>query len=455
MVTLSKANSQTVTVNYTTVNGTADGSDYQFANGLLTFNPGEVSKFINISVNCDTEVETNETFLVSLSNAVNASIVKGQGTGTILNDDASSGTTEFQFAQPAYNVQEDLGALTVTVIRTGDTSGTSTVDYQTVDGGAIQKADFEYAAGTLTFAPGETSKTVQVLVNEDMYSEGTESFSLKLSNPAGATLGLQSTTTVNISDDAPEAVTNPIDDAQSFVYMHYHDFLNREPDPAGLAFWTNQITSCQGDAACIDSARANVSAAFYLSIEFQQTGYLLYLMQKESYATLPKYTSFMRDLQEISRGVVVNTPGWQQKLSDNQQQFAAAWVNRPEFKTVYDGMSNSEFVNTLYANMGIPMPQADKDLLVARLNNASDSRATALVDVASNANFRQKEMNGAFVLMQYFGYLRRDPSTAPDTDLSGYTFWLNKLNQFGGNYIRAEMVRAFILSTEYRQRFGQ
>src|SRR5215471_6945914 len=255
VVTLSNANSQTVTVNYMTVDGTANGGDYQFAGGLLTFNPGELSKPVNVLVNGDTEVEGNETFFVNLSNAVNATITRSQGVGTILNDDAVSPTTALQFAQSTYTVQEDLGVLTITVVRTGDTSAPATVDYKTVDGTATQRADFEYTAGTLTFAPGETGKTFQLLLNEDMYSEGTETFSVVLSNPTGAVLGAPGTTTVNITDDAPESITNPIDDPTVFVYTHYHDFLNREPDAAGLAFWTNQITACGANTACIDAAR--------------------------------------------------------------------------------------------------------------------------------------------------------------------------------------------------------
>src|SRR4029450_13528733 len=172
-----------------------------------------------------------------------------------------------------------LTALNLTVSRGGDTSGSASVDYATNDGTAKQKSDYEYAAGTLTFAPGETSKTVTLLINEDMLIEGSEAFSVSLSNPAGAALGAQTSTSITIADDAPESLTTPIDDAQAFVYMHYHDFLNREPDAAGLAFWTGQISACGTDAACIDAARANVSAAFYLSIEFQQRGYLLSLMQ--------------------------------------------------------------------------------------------------------------------------------------------------------------------------------
>src|SRR4030095_7408223 len=105
-------------------------------------------------------------------------------------------------------------------------------------------------------------------------------------------------------------------------------------------------------------------------------------------------------------------------------------------------MSNTDYVNALYKNAGIVPPQTESDALVARLDNANESRATALLEVAANAAFRQQEQNAAFVLMEYFGYLRRDPSAAPDSDLSGYNFWLNKLNAFNGDFQQAEMVKA-------------
>src|SRR6185295_15807050 len=117
----------------------------------------------------------------------------------------------------------------------GDTSSAASVDYTTADGSAIQKADYEYAAGSLSFAAGETSKTVTILLNEDILVEGNEAFNLTLSNPAGGVLGAQSSTTVTITDDLSESMMSPVDDPQSFVYTHYHDFLNREPDAAGLA----------------------------------------------------------------------------------------------------------------------------------------------------------------------------------------------------------------------------
>jgi len=452
-VTLSAASSFDTTVDFFTDTDSENDNDYQPVSGTLTFTAGEIQKTIVVKVNGDTLPEEDEEFLVKLTNPTNAEIGQGPGTGLIINDDTEGGTT-VQFSQASFDVQEDLTAAIITVMRTGDTSGTTTVNYFTEDDTATQKSDYEIASGTLTFLPDETSKTFVVLINEDSYVEGPEKVTLYLLKPNGAIRGEPDTAVLNIIDDGLESPGNVIDDAQSFVYLHYHDFLNREPDAEGLAFWTSQITSCGSDAQCIEARRVDVSASFFLSIEFQETAYLLYLMQKESFATMPKYATFMHDLQEVSRGVIVNSPGWQQKLADNQRQFADTWINRPEFKAVYDALSNDEYVNALYQNAGIVPSQAEKDKLVADLNSAGMNRSAVLLEVASNASFRQQEQNPAFVLMQYFGYLRRDPNALPDTDLSGYNFWLNKLNQFGGNYVDAEMVKAFITSIEYRQRFG-
>ena len=468
-VTLSAASGQTVTVNYATANGTAQaGSDYLSAGGLLTFAPGQTTRPITVQVNGDPQFESNETFVVNLSGATNASISKTQGTGTIVNDDNMPPPT-LQFSQASTSVQEALTSLSVTVTRTGDTSGTTTVDYKTVDGTATQKGDFEYAAGTLTFAPGDTSKSVLILINEDMYAEGNENLSIALSNPSGATLGAQSTTTVTITDDSPESITNPIDDAQSFVYMQYHDFLNREPDAAGLNFWTNEITSCGSDQACIAGKRNNVSAAFFLSIEFQQTGFLVERLYKESYGNMPgapvplTFNEFVVDSRAISQNVVVNQQGWQQQLTANQQALITAFVQRARFLNAYPtSMTPAQFVDALFANTGVTPTAAQRQAVIDRFAGAGNTadvsaRVAALLDVAQNANFVQAETSRAFVLMEYFGYLRRNPNDAPELGLNfnGYNFWLNKLNQFNGDYQTAEMVKAFIISDEYRQRFGQ
>ena len=129
-------------------------------------------------------------------------------------------------------------------------------------------------------------------------------------------------------------------------------------------------------------------------------------------------------------------------------------MQRASFVAQYGALGNSQYVDELIANTGVKFSQPDRDALVGGLDNGTETRATVLRKVAENQAFYASEFNPAFVLMQYFGYLRRNPSDAPDHDLSGYNFWLQKLNEFGGDYQRAEMVRAFIVSAEYKQRFG-
>jgi len=113
----------------------------------------------------------------------------------------------------------------------------------------------------------------------------------------------------------------------------------------------------------------------------------------------------------------------------------------------------------LLAKTGVTPSAADRNSAIAEFGsgtNTSDlaARARALRRIAENSSFIAQEFNRAFVLAQFFGYLRRDPNAVPDKDYSGYEFWLNKLNQFNGNFINAEMVKAFINSSEYRRRFG-
>ena len=122
-------------------------------------------------------------------------------------------------------------------------------------------------------------------------------------------------------------------------------------------------------------------------------------------------------------------------------------------------MTPTQLVNQLFTNAGVTPSNADRNAAIAEFGSATNTsdvmaRSRALRDVAENSILNQQEFNRAFVLMQYFGYLRRNANDAPDSDYSGYEFWLTKLNAFNGNYINAEMVKAFITSGEYRQRFG-
>jgi hypothetical protein len=154
-----------------------------------------------------------------------------------------------------------------------------------VNGAASSRCDYEILFQTVQFAAGETARAVPVFIIDDSYLEGTETFSVNLSNPSGASLSSPSTATISITDNDIADGSNPIDTQGFFVRQQYLDFLNREPDSSGLAFWTNQITECGTDADCIDIRRTNVSAAFYISIEFQETGYLVYRFHRASLET--------------------------------------------------------------------------------------------------------------------------------------------------------------------------
>jgi len=260
---------------------------------------------------------------------------------------------------------------------------------------------------------------------------------------------------------APGPAPNQIDETQFFVQQHYRDFLNREPDSDGLAFWTNQITSCGGDQGCIEVKRINDSGSFFLSIEFQETGYLAYRMYLAAFGNLPNspvpitFSEFIPDTQAIGRDVIVRQTGWEQVLENNKRAFTLQFVQRPRFTAVFPPTTSArEFVDKLNANAGNPLSEAERDQLISDLSGGRRSRAEVLRAIAENPKLVQTEFNRAFVLMQYFGYLRRNPNDAPDGNFVGYNFWLDKLNSFNGDFNQAEMVKAFISSTEYRRRFG-
>ena len=345
----------------------------------------------------------------------------------------------------------------------------------TANGIASPKCDFTAASGTLNFAAGETSKSITILISQDSFTEGPEVITLTLSIPTNfAALGTPSSMAVTIADDAIEPPTNVIDDAGTFVRMHYHDFLNREADQSGLDFWTGQMTNCGNSDLTV--CRVNVSGAFFVSIEFQQTGYLVERMYKVAFGDATATSTlggahqvlvpavraddFLTDTQRIGRGVVVLQPGWETVLENNKQAYALEFVQTSRFITALPtSMTPAQFVDKLNQNAGNVLSASERTSLINLFGIAADTtninvRSQAVRQVAENQNLYNAEFNRAFVLTQYIGYLRRNPNDLPDSDYTGFEFWFLKLNQFGGDYIKAEMVKAFISSGEYRQRFG-
>ena len=364
-----------------------------------------------------------------------------------------------QFAVTNVTVAENARVVELTVTRAPDPQLAAYLDFETSDLTASERSDYIATYGTVRFAPGEASQKLRVLITDDNLLEGERAFKVTLTGGRNLFVGAAREAVVRITeDDAAAATSNPLDASEFFVRQHYADFLNREADAPGLAFWTQEIEQCGADAQCREVKRINVSAAFFLSIEFQQTGFLVYRLHQAAYGRgeRQRLKTFLKDTREIGRGVVVGAAGWEGQLEANKRAFIEEFVIRAEFQLAYPlTMPNAVFVDMLNANTGGALTQAERDALVAGLASGALTRAGVLRAVAENAEFSRRETNRAFVLMQYFGYLRRSPAEPPDSNFSGLQFWLNKLNEFNGNYIQAEMVKAFISSDEYRRRFGR
>jgi hypothetical protein len=354
-----------------------------------------------------------------------------------------------------FSVAESDGILTLTVLRTGGTTGPFTVDYATsndpsaacgiTNGFASQRCDYLAIRGTLQFAAGENSKSLTIFINDDVYVEGPETFTLALSNE-NATFGVSNTTVVTIVDnDTVPPTTNPIDDPQFFVREQYRNFLNRDPDAGGLAFWVGKITECGTNQQCINTARVTVSAAFFLSEEFQQTGFFVYRLHKGSLGNRPTYADFLADRSQLRFGFSLET---------DKQALVLNFIQRSAFLTKYPlTQSGTAFIDALLQTV---LTSSGLDLSTKRseLNNEylagtsqTDSRARVVRKLIDYPEFAQAEFNSAFVTMQYFGYLNRDP------DPGGFAFWLNILNTSAAGDFRA-MVCAFITSAEYQTKYS-
>ena len=251
---------------------------------------------------------------------------------------------------------------------------------------------------------------------------------------------------------------NPIDRPEFFTRQQYLDFLNREPDAPGLGFWQGQILECGGAAACAEAKRIHVSAAFFLAIEHHETGFLVHRLYKAALGRAPSFAEFLPDARAVGRDVTVGAAGWQQQLEANKTAFIDAFVARPEFAARFpETLTPEQFVEALNANTkeaaspagaeSASLSTAECYALAAGLKSGAETRASVLRKVAESAEFTRRQVGPAFVRMQYFGYLRRDP------DEAGFRFWLTKLSNHNNDYAAAEMVKAFLDSSEYRGRF--
>jgi uncharacterized protein len=292
------------------------------------------------------------------------------------------------------------------------------------------------AQGNYSFHNVETNGFYTVTPSRANYtfSPASKSFSLVGDRAANDFTGL-------FGDDNP----NPLDVAEYFVRQQYLDMLGREPDADGFVYWSDQINLCGADSDCVSARRRDVAAAFFIEQEMQMTGSFVYGLYKGTLGRMPLYNEYTAD-----RALVVGGSN----LEARRQAFAEGFVRRAEFAQRYDlNTSAASFVDALVENLrqssGVDLSN-QRDSLIARYNSGSSqdhSRSLVVRDLTDNASFKQAEYNGAFVLSEYFSYLRRNP------DARGYSFWLNVLNNGDpGNY--RGMVCGFINSAEYQRRFS-
>jgi hypothetical protein len=298
----------------------------------------------------------------------------------------------------------------------------------------ITRADGKYQFEDV---PTNDFYTLTPLLANHHFTPASRSFSLT---------GNMTDANFSAADNATQTA-NPLDTDMYFVRQQYLDILGREPDEGGLQYWTARVNGgcAPDDEQCLNARRIDVAAAFFIALEFQQSGSFIYDVYSGALGRRPVYVEYAADRQQVIGGA---------NLDEDKDAFARAFVQRPEFVDKYQAATTAElFVDALIQNVqivsGIDL-NSERDALIARYATGLDqieARGFVLRDVADNAAFKQAQYNPAFVLTEYFGYLRRDPEP------SGYAYWLDVLNHGAtGNY--RGMVCAFVTSSEYQLRFS-
>jgi hypothetical protein len=306
-----------------------------------------------------------------------------------------------------------------------------------INGIASPRCDYENTIGTATWAAGDaTSKTFSVAIVDDSYAEGGETFTIGLNSPSGATLGAQSTATVTIIDNDSSNGPNPIDNTNFFVRQQYIDFLGREPDPPGFAGWTSTINNCSGDTTQCD--RIHVSQLFFQSAEFQQRGYFVYRFYPVAFGRKPDYGEFVPDLASVSGFLDAN------QLEAAKVAFIAAFMARPAFANTYNPLNNTQYVDMLLNTANAGIGASTRQSMIDGLNNSTMTRGQVLRQIVESTEVSNKYNHQAYAVMEYFGYLRRQPD-------GFYLQWIQVLDTT--NDPRG-MVTGFVTSQEYRNRFG-
>lgn len=441
-----------------TVTITTAGSNYDTMLGVYTGNSVETDNLTLIEKNDDVAPGTVSSFVDfdAVAGTVYKIAVDGWGGETgdiVLNWNQGPCTTSMnaRLSASSYQVAENAGSLTVTVNR-GDTSQAATVSYATKDtsgltnctvvlGSGSERCDYQTTVGTLRFAAGESSKTFTIPIIDDAHnSEGNETFTIFLKASTGAVIASPVSALVFIIDDGSPA-QNPFDNNTFFITMQYIDFLGRLPDPQGLQSWLDTLNGCPNGGFGNDNPtcdRVHVSSGFFLSDEFRGRGYWAYRFYEVAFDRRPTYAEFVPDMAQVG--------GPQSPASEelSKSAYKDEFVQRGEFTSQYNHLNNAQFVDAIETKAEVNL---DNAALTAQLDPPNNkSRAQLLREIVESPAVENQFFVRAFVAMQYFGYLRRDPDTV------GYNNWVAALNSNPSNF--RPMIFGFIYSDEYRTRFG-
>jgi hypothetical protein len=238
-----------------------------------------------------------------------------------------------------------------------------------------------------------------------------------------------------------------IDDNDFMVQQQYIDFLGRMPDSFGFPIWLSTLANCSaGDITC---DRVHVSESFVRSAEFQQRGYFTFRFYPVSFpgqpgsdptgfGHKPSFAEFLPDLRSISGFLDAN------QLEAAKVAFVNGFMSRPAFVARYNGLNNTQYVDTLLNTANAGIGASTRQTLIDGLTNSTLTRGQVLRQIAESTEVYNKYYNESVVVMQYFGYLRRDPD-------GSYFTWITVIDANPAD--SRGMVSGFFNSIEYRQRF--
>ena len=342
------------------------------------------------------------------------------------------------------------------------------INYASSNGTASDRSDYTAAYGTFHLDAITAQAPIQVLITNDVFVEGSETFTVTLDPVSGFDL-INPTVTVTIVDnDTTPPVSNPLEGARFFVQQHYYDFLGRYPDSGGWDFWTSAITQCGSDQSCLNGKRIDVSNAFFYELEYQQTAAFVFRLYRAAFGNnqpfpnpdtsnqaeakkIPSYQVFSQDRARLIGSA---------NLAQDQSTLASLFVSRPEFLSRYPtSLTLDQFVDAVLAAIknddGVDLT-SQRAALIGLGSRGAVLYRLANDDLAggnggiNNRAFIDAEYNRAFVSSQYFGYLRRDG------DIGGLLFWLGQVNSAALRDVNKQhaMVCSFVTSAEYQLRFS-